>query len=675
MSSGAMQISVPPGLLCYAFTPLLTERERFPMDAGEKILSTLISLLHQGAPAEDFAQSLAEAEALPAGRPDKAGLLENVRMAMAVRNRLELLQQREQGMLAVMESAQDLSSRLDLDNLLSAIVTRARNLLGADMAWISALDEERGMFQSLALEGGLTGGSVGMGIRSDRGTASIVMATRKSFTTTDYLHDDRFPHDPRFDDIFRAEGIAAMVGVPLIWQDKVIGLLFAANRYQRVHTTQSIAILSTLATHAAVALKNARDFERVNAALGKADEAHAELERHARGVQAAADAHAQITSLLARGASLSTLCQTVAGLLGGSVLVLDEAAQVISRGIADGYAGTGAQRYEPHGEHSAELTRALREARQTGRSAAAYEVDGETCRVMPVIGGDGALGALALFHQRPLEEVAERTFERSSSVIGIMLLSQERQEAGKSRDMSALLRALVSPRQGELAGLAGRTERFGLDLGQPLTLMLAELDGPGAGYAARRLLQLGALERCLIDEIDGALSILFPSTLGLEVREAFSDWARREAGAEYRGVLSRPMSSPAELPALYATLKRALGVLSRLGVRGQLIGQNELALYSTLFETHDLNSLQQFLEASIGPLLSYDRKRNTELATTLLNYFDCNQNAKVTAQRLDVHVNTVRQRLASIENLLGHWGHASRALEIHIALRLWSLTA
>ena len=31
----------------------------------------------------------------------------------------------------------------------------------------------------------------------------------------------------------------------------------------------------------------------------------------------------------------------------------------------------------------------------------------------------------------------------------------------------------------------------------------------------------------------------------------------------------------------------------------------------------------------------------------MLTYFDSNQNAKVTAQRLRIHVNTVRQRLAS----------------------------
>ena len=57
-----------------------------------------------------------------------------------MRNRLELHQERERGLLAVIESAQDLSSRLDLRELLSAIVSRARNLLGSDVAWLS-IDE------------------------------------------------------------------------------------------------------------------------------------------------------------------------------------------------------------------------------------------------------------------------------------------------------------------------------------------------------------------------------------------------------------------------------------------------------------------------------------------------------------------------------------------------------
>jgi len=138
-------------------------------------------------------------------------------------------------------------------------------------------------------------------------------------------------------------------------------------------------------------------------------------------------------------------------------------------------------------------------------------------------------------------------------------------------------------------------------------------------------------------------------------------------------VLSRPVSATGEIPALYATLRRALAVLGRIGVENRVISQNELALYSTLFETHDQASLADFTNATIGPLILHDHKRGSQLALTLLRYFGCNQNAKVTARILGIHVNTVRQRLATIESLLGDWSTESRALEIHVALRLWSL--
>lgn len=644
------------------------------METAEQIAAELVGLLHQGASADDFASRLAAADGLPESAA-KAAVVEQVRMAMAVRNRLELLQQREQGLLAVVESAQDLSSRLDLDELLRAIVRRARALLGADLAWLSILDAGQGVFRVVVAEGSQAPGTTAMVANRDRGVVSVVMSTLQPFTTPDYLHDKRFNHDARLDGIFREEGITALAGVPLVWEGEVIGLLFVADRYPRMHTAQNLAILSTLATHGAVALKNARDFGRVNAALRQAGEARAALEQHALDVQTAADAHEELTSLLARGASLATLCQSVAQRLGGSLLVLDEAARVLSRGMAVGYAGPGAPAYAPHGDHSAELAQALRQARQIGRSVPAFEANGEYCRVMAVIGGDGMLGAIALFHAGALSELAVRTLERSSSVIGIVLLSQERREAAQSRDAAALLRALLSPRQDEPGELANRAERFGLNLGQPLSLMLLELDGPGSAYAARRLRQMAVLERCLIEDIDGMLVVLCGTPLAEDVRQVVAGWARREAGAGHRGVLSRPMSSPVALPGVYATLRRSLDVLARLGVQGQLVGQNELALYSALFETHDPTSLDQFLNATIGPLLAHDRKRQAELAATLLCYFDCNQNAKTTAQRLDIHTNTVRQRLATVEDLLGHWGQAMRALEIHIALRLWSLRA
>jgi DNA-binding PucR family transcriptional regulator len=260
-------------------------------------------------------------------------------------------------------------------------------------------------------------------------------------------------------------------------------------------------------------------------------------------------------------------------------------------------------------------------------------------------------------------------------VIGIVLLSQQRLEASRNRSAAALLRSLVSLRQDDPAVLANRAEQHGIDLARPLSLVLVQVDSPGADYAARHLGSFKSLTNALVDDIDGVLVVLCSATAAPQVRQTISNHLRQELHAAYRGAVSRPVPRAADVPALYATLRRALAVLGRIGVQGQIVGQDELAIYATLFETHDQASLANFLEATIGPLIAHDSHRGSELAATLLAYFDCNQNAKTTAQRLGIHVNTVRQRLATIEDLLGHWGQAARALEIHVAVRLWSLSA
>lgn len=641
---------------------------------ADTIAADLIRLLHNSAPAEKIADCLAQAKAQATDAADEASIADLVRMTLEVRSRLELQQQSEQGMLALVESAKDLSSRLDLAGLLRAIVTRARNLLGAQLTWVTVHDAETDTFQVRGVDGAIFENTTRMTVGRHLGVAGVVMSTRLPFSTSDYLHDTRFIHDPTLDDTFREEGIQALVGVPLLYDDTVIGLLFVADRYNRFHTALNITILSTLATHAAVAINNAKAFEDARTALSRADLAIAERDHHAQEMQNAAEAHEQLTSLLATGASLGKLSQTIAQLLNCSVVVVDEASQTIVRAKALGYAGLAAESYVPNSTHSAAITQAVRESRTTGRSVAAYRNDGELCRVMAVIGGNEMPGAILLFRHEDFGDVARRTFERSASIVGIVLLSQERSEARKRRDVSTLVRTLISPRQDEPAITRDRAERFGLDLSQPLTLILIGMDGLTPEFVARRLQAGTQSSRLILDEVDGVIAILCGASVGPDISREFSAMAKGEFGEAYCGVMSRPVQAPSEIPALYAALRRGLGILRRIGLRGKVVQQNEMAIYSVLFETHDRTSLDAFLDGSIGALLEHDERRGANLAETLLTYLDSHQNATTTATQLGLHVNTVRQRLGTIDELLGTWGSATRSLELHVALRLWSLS-
>ena len=639
----------------------------------EAILTDLIRFLHQGAPADEFFAQLARAESLAEPAHDKSSLVECIRMAMAIRNRLELQQQREHGLLAVIESAQDLSSHLDLLELLRAIVSKARNLLGSHVAWISVFNPEVDRFQVQITDGAIFEGTDKMSAGTHFGVVSVILATRLPFSTTDYLTDDRFPHDPEIDAIFRSEGIAGVVGVPLLSKNEVIGLLFVADRYYRTHTALEVSILSTLATHAAVAINTAKAFDLTNTALKKGDMARAALELHGRNVQLAAEAHEQLTSLLAQGATLTTLCHKMEQLLDARILVVDEGLQIICQGSAAGDDRENLLIWEAHGERSTAIEKAMHESRKTGQSVIAYKDGSLLCRVASVIGGDGVLGAVLLFRSEDLDDLCVRTLERSASLVGIVLLSQERLDVHKIRDVAALLRGLLLPQQYEWATTLQRAGQFDLNLAQPLSLLLVETKDLKAAYIARRIRSAAALSGTVMDEIDGIVAIVCGTHKAQEVVQTCTRLLVGELRTNYWGVLSKPAAQPEELPTLYATLRRALFVSRRLGAKG-ILGQDELALYSVLFETQDETSLDAFLETTIGTLLAQDRKKGSELTSTLLSYFDANRNARVVAKRMSIHVNTVRQRLSSIEEMLGHLGNPTRALEIHMALRLWALS-
>ncbi|MET0981795.1 MAG: GAF domain-containing protein [Telluria sp.] len=640
----------------------------------QELALDLIGLLHRNATIEEFSSRLAGLEASLGGTDEKAAAIGMVEMAMAVKRRLDQHESSERGLLALVDSAKDLSSQLDLTSLLNAIVDRARNLLGSHLAWLTVYNGETKQFRAVATAGATSSGTTRMRVSHQYGVAGVVLATQAPFHTPNYLRDQRFPHDAELDDIFRDEGVAGMAGVPLLLNDSVVGLLFVADRYDRNYSASSISILSAMASHAAVAVHNAKAFEQARTALHEADRAREALERYARGVQDTAEAHEQLTSLLARGASLTTLAQTVAQLLQGAVLVLDEAFQVIERASAPGSASKAAQDYTPHSAPSTAITQAIRASRQGGRSVIAYRDGAEVCRVVAVIGGSDLLGAVLLFRPEDLTEIPIRTFERSASVIGIMLLSQERMEASKHSEVAALLRSLISAHSEARASTPEQARHLGLDLAQSLSLILIETEQPKPDFVARRLRAWMPQGGVLLDEVDGAVVIVCATTRAQDVLKAFSAMVERDFSGPYRGVLSKPIQWHGALPGVYGALRRGLSVLRRIGAKGRIVEQNEMALYSVLFESHDQESLKTYINASIGPLVAYDKKRGTQIADTLLNYLDSNQNAKSTASNLGIHVNTVRQRLANVDELVGHWSSSSRVLEIHVALRLRSLT-
>ncbi|MFT4081251.1 MAG: helix-turn-helix domain-containing protein [Nocardioides sp.] len=62
---------------------------------------------------------------------------------------------------------------------------------------------------------------------------------------------------------------------------------------------------------------------------------------------------------------------------------------------------------------------------------------------------------------------------------------------------------------------------------------------------------------------------------------------------------------------------------------------------------------REILGGVLAPVLDYDRRRHTDLLATLRALLDADGSPTLTARRMHLHVNTVKQRVARIESLLG----------------------
>ena len=326
---------------------------------------------------------------------------------------------------------------------------RARQLVGCQIGYLSNYDRQRDFYYIRASDGAISEELRAVKLKRGIGLIELIERTGAPQSSAGYQEDIGFTHSDEVDSIFRREGIQSILGVPLLVAGEVVGVLFVGDRYVRAFLPWEVSILSTLASHAAVAIMNAHAFENASAALQQASRANALLQTQAEGIQRAAAAHEELTALVARGGGLDDLCRVVAEMLGGTVQMLDDAGRPLT-GL------TGSKGVEPpsHGRRGHKIgehvRQALRESRVLGRSIPVHGSDG-SCRVAAVVGGMGTLGGLVLWTDGEIDEFAARIFERSAIVTGVVLLSQERAALAANAERSAIVRGLLSWQQEDMA--------------------------------------------------------------------------------------------------------------------------------------------------------------------------------------------------------------------------------
>jgi signal transduction histidine kinase len=191
--------------------------------------------------------------------PEELGLLkaiaseigvaaENARLHRNVTRQLE--RERRLG-----EVAEGITSEIELDKVLSKVVQIAEKLVDADAGVIALLDEARGVIRYPYMHN-LPEELMQVTVPVGQGLAGQVISTGSPTVIDDY------PAYPAKVEAFVKGGVKSVLAVPIATSGKVfgtLGIISVADR--RDFSDRDVAVLSSVARQAAVAIENARLYE------------------------------------------------------------------------------------------------------------------------------------------------------------------------------------------------------------------------------------------------------------------------------------------------------------------------------------------------------------------------------------------------------------------------------
>ncbi|WP_188193019.1 PucR family transcriptional regulator [Nonomuraea sp. SYSU D8015] len=246
-------------------------------------------------------------------------------------------------------------------------------------------------------------------------------------------------------------------------------------------------------------------------------------------------------------------------------------------------------------------------------------------------------------------------------------LERSRMEEGRRVERRLAEQLVVAAlADADVAELNARLRTCGIDAAEPYAIVTATASRPGPRPGATRGPDPAALGGQIVEELlgrevvaaagaDGAVAVV-----PLRGRTTAELADRLRAGAEVLSALPDTRVCAGVSGALTgaAAIKGGVeeaGHARRLAEAraGGVVTSDEIYTHALLLATVPGDVRRSFAARLLSPLLDYDRRHQSDLVRTLGVFLDCAGSWNACAERLHVHVNTVRYRIRRIEELTG----------------------
>lgn len=444
--------------------------------------------------------------------------------------------------------------------------------------------------------------------------------------------------------VAREQGYRSMISVPLLESGQgVIGTLNCYRRGTHNFGQQEIALLAVLADHAAIALTTSRLRSDEASRIDELVLLNRELHTQRDLLEKSEDIHQKLTDIALRGGGVPGIAAALSILIFRSVLIEDVQGAVIGRSDLD--AGFPDDR-----------TR-----------AGIRDDPSPSFEIFPVLLNESEVARIwTVTDAGPLTPIETRAVEHATVVTSLELLRARTAEEAQWRLQGEVLNDLLGGEPSALETIHARADRLGHDLSVEHTMVGVSLSevaqdeiNAGLQQGLRRINTWAATFKprplCAIHH--DRIIVLLPTSLDSPAMETSTAEKIRKMAASRRpratatAVSRGPIQGLSMYPGAYRSAAGALNMLALAGRTDTSVTFDDLGIVGLLLQLDDSSQLLRYADRALGPVRSHDETRGTELLKTLRTYFSSGQINMDTARLLQVHPNTVAQRLRRIQAL------------------------
>ena len=192
--------------------------------------------------------------------------IENVRLLKELQARTSELARSVEELKALGEVSQAVSSTLNLDKVLTTIVARAVELSGAHGGVIYEYDDTTQELHVVRaahrLDEDVAEVIRSAPLRLGEGVAGKAAALRIPVQVADVLDEQTYAVD-RIRTLFERHGYRSALGVPLLFEQRILGVLTIWRQEAGTFTSEVVNLLQTFANQSVLAVENARLFREI----------------------------------------------------------------------------------------------------------------------------------------------------------------------------------------------------------------------------------------------------------------------------------------------------------------------------------------------------------------------------------------------------------------------------